>query len=183
LIFRCKRESSEMKRQFGSERTVFIVLFCAHLAAQTSTSVPPTAILKEGTDVRLKFAQDISSKTAVADDPVALILDEEIKVGGVVVAEPGAKAFGIVSNAKKAGMMGKGGELNIRLESMKIGDTKVKLRGTKGREGDSKVGTAIVLTVLFGPIGLIKHGKNIEVKEGTPLTVYVADDIALPAVK
>ena len=132
-----------MKRQFCTGGVVLGLLFSSHLPAQTSTSAPPTFILKEGTDVKLKFAQDISSKTATVDDPVALILDEEIKVGDVVVAQPGAKAFGTVSNAKKAGMMGKGGELNIRLESMKIGDTKVKLRGTKGREGDSKVTTAI----------------------------------------
>jgi hypothetical protein len=64
---------------------------------------------------------------------------------------------------------------------MKVGDTKVKLRGTKGREGDSKVGAAVALTVLFGPIGLIKHGKNIDVKTGTPLKAYVADDVALTA--
>jgi hypothetical protein len=35
--------------------------------------------------------------------------------------------------------------------------------------------------VLFGPIGLIKHGKEIVVKEGTPLAAFVDDDIALPA--
>jgi hypothetical protein len=43
------------------------------------------------------------------------------------------------------------------------------------------VGTAVALTVLFGPIGLIKHGKNIDVKTGTPLKAYVADDVALIA--
>jgi hypothetical protein len=33
------------------------------------------------------------------------------------------------------------------------------------------------LTVLFGPIGLIKHGKNVEVKAGTLL--YVDEDAQL----
>ena len=133
----------------------------------------------EGTDVPLKFAENISSKSAAVDDTVAMILDEDIKVGDIIVARAGAKAVATVSNVRKAGMMGKGGELNIRLESMKVGDTKVKLRGSKAREGDSKVGTAVALTVLFGPIGLIKHGKNIEVKAGTSLKAYVADDIQL----
>jgi hypothetical protein len=31
--------------------------------------------LPEGADVNLKFAQDVSSKTAVDDDPVARVLD------------------------------------------------------------------------------------------------------------
>ena len=133
-------------------------------------------ILKEGTEVKLRFAEDISSKTASTDDPVTLVLDEDVKIGDVIVARSGGKAFATVSLAKKAGMMGKGGELNIRLDNMKAGDTKVRLRGTKNREGQDKVGSAVVLTVLFGPIGLIKHGKNIEVKAGSPLTAFVADD-------
>ena len=134
---------------------------------------------KEGTDVRLKFAEDLSSKTANEGDPVNLVLDEDIKVGDVVVARAGCKATGTITNAKKAGMMGKGGELNLRLERMKVGDQRVRLRGSKGKEGEGKVGTSVALTVLFGPLGLIKHGKNVEVKAGTPLTAYVDDDVAL----
>src|ERR1700681_3049430 len=126
-----------------------------------------SVVLREGTEVKLKFAEGISSKTASQDDPVTLILDEDLKVGDVVVAKSGSKALATVTNVKKAGMMGKGGELNIRLESLRSGDAKIHLRGTKAREGDDKVGATVALTVLFGPIGLIKHGKNIEIKEGT----------------
>ncbi len=136
-------------------------------------------VLREGTDVKLKFAQEVSSKTASEGDPVNFVLDEDLKVGNVLVAKAGTKAVGTVTNAKKAGMMGKGGELNVRLEHLKVGDTKVRLRGTKGKEGDSKTGTAVALTVLFGPIGLIKHGKEIVVKEGAPLAAYVDDDASL----
>lgn len=79
-------------------------------------------------------------------------------------------------------MMGKAGELNIRLNFLKVGDTKVHLRGNKGKEGKSGTTGAVVLTVLFGPIGLIKHGKNIEIKQGTSLKAFVSDDTALPPV-
>ena len=108
-------------------------------------------------------------------------MDDDIKVGGAIVAKKGSRAVAVVSNAKKAGMMGKAGELNIRLEHLMAGDNRIRVRGTKGREGDSKTGAAVALTVLFGPIGLIKHGKNVEVKAGTPLTAYVDQDIWLPA--
>ncbi|HZU28531.1 MAG TPA: hypothetical protein VFA04_23605 [Bryobacteraceae bacterium] len=140
----------------------------------------PTVTLPEGTELRLKFAQELSSKTAALDDPVEFVLDDDVKVGDVVVIKAGAKAFGTVSNVKRAGFMGKGGELNVRLETIKAGGTKVRIRGTKGRTGEDKTGSAIALTVLLGPVGLIKHGKEIEVKEGTPITAFVADDIALP---
>jgi len=144
---------------------------------------PAKLMLKEGTDVKLKFAQDLSSKTAADDDPVNLVLDEDLKVGDATVCKAGAKAVGTVTHAKKAGMMGKGGELNLRLEYLLVGDTRMRLRGTKGKEGEGKVGTAVALTVLFGPIGLIKHGKNVEVKQGTPLLAYVDQDFTVPPAK
>jgi len=161
-------------------------------APKSSPAVAPPAqpadlsaklVLKEGTDVKLKFAQDLSSKTAADDDPVNLVLDEDLKVGDVTVCKAGAKALGTVTHAKKAGMMGKGGELNLRLEYLLVGDTRMRLRGTKGKEGEGKVGAAVALTVLFGPIGLIKHGKNVEVKQGTPLLAYVDQDFTVPPSK
>lgn len=151
----------------------------AETAPTTQTTAPAKVVLTEGSDVALTFDQDLSSKTAAEGDPFTCILAEDLKVGDIVVVKAGAKAFGEVTNAKKAGMMGKAGELNIRLDYLKAGDVKVKLRGSKGKEGESGTTSAIVLTVLFGPIGLIKHGHNIDIKKGTALKVYVGDDISL----
>jgi hypothetical protein len=136
-------------------------------------------LLREGEDVNLVFAQDLSSKTSSEGDPITFTLVDDLKVGNVVVAKAGAKAVGEVTKAEKSGMMGKAGELNMRLDYLKVGDTKIKLRGTKGKEGESGTTGAVVLTVLFGPIGLIKHGKNVEIKQGQSLHAFVADDVAL----
>ena len=136
-------------------------------------------MLRDGTDVNLAFAQDLSSKTLSEGDSVVLTLSDDLKVGDVVVAKAGAKAFGEVTVAEKSGMMGKAGQLNLRLNYLKVGDTKIKLRGSKGKEGESGTTGAVVLTVLFGPIGLIKHGKNVEIKQGQALHAFVGDDIAV----
>jgi hypothetical protein len=152
-------------------------------AADEASAAPGKVVLKEGAEVKLKFSDDVSSKTAAEGDPVNLTLDEDIKVGDVIVAKAGCKAVGTITNAKKAGMMGKGGELNMRLEHLNVGDDRVKLRGSKGKEGEGKEGTAVALTVLFGPLGLMKHGKNVEVKAGTPLTAYVDDNVSLLPIK
>jgi len=140
-------------------------------------------ILKEGADVNLKFAQDVNSKTANDDDPVALVLDQDIKIGDMVVVKAGAKAVGTITHAKKAGMLGKAGELNMRLDYLITDSGRLRLRGTKGKEGEGKVGATVALTVLFGPIGLIKHGKNVEIKQGTPLLVYTDENYEVPAPK
>lgn len=140
-------------------------------------------LLGEGTQVALKFVNAVSSKTANEGDPVEFVLDEDLKVGDTVVVAKDAHAVANVSAAKKAGMLGKPGDLSVQLQYLIAGSSHVRLRGTKGKEGEGKVGATVALTVLFGPIGLIKHGKNVEIAAGTPLTAYVDQDIWLPPAK
>src|SRR5258708_3582384 len=148
-------------------------------AAQPAAA-PAKVTLKEGTEVNLKFAQTLSSKTAVIGDPVELILDEDLLAGSTVVAKKGSRAVATITNAKKAGMMGRGGDLSLHLEYLKAGDTPVKLRGVQGRQGDDKTGATVGLVIAFGVIGFMKHGKQAEVKEGTPLKAFVDQDTELP---
>jgi hypothetical protein len=136
-------------------------------------------LLKEGNEVPLKFVNGISSKTANEGDPVEFVLEEDVKVGDSVVVAKGAHAVATVTTAKKAGMMGRPGDLAVEIQYLAVGSNHVHIRGTKAREGDSRTGTAVALTVLFGPIGLIKHGKNVEIPAGSPLTAYVDQDIWL----
>jgi hypothetical protein len=152
-------------------------------ASATAAPAPNTIILKEGTEVPLVFAAQLSSKTAVDDDPVNLTLAEDLKVGDVVIARKGAIALGTVTNAHKAGMMGKPGDLAIRLEYLKTDDQRIRIRGSKGKEGQSETGATVALTVIFGPLGLIKHGKNVEIPPGTPLTAFVDQDYTLAPAK
>ena len=102
--------------------------------AAVAAAPPEKLILREGADVSLKFAQDLSSKTATDDDPVALVLDQDIKVGDVVVVKAGAKAVGTITHSKKAGMMGKAGELNMKLDYLITDSGRLRLRGTKDRK-------------------------------------------------
>jgi len=90
---------------------------------------------------------------------------------------------GTISHAGKAGMLGRPGDLGLRLEYLRANDSSVRLRGTKGKQGRGKEGTAITLTVLFGPVGLIKHDRNAELQEATRLVAYVDQDTELRALE
>lgn len=151
----------------------------APAASQTAPTTPAETAkvtLKEGTEVNLKLAQALSSKTSAVGDGVELVLDQDLIVDKALVAKKGSRAVATVSNVKKAGMAGRGGELNLRLDYLKAGDTKVKLRGAQNKNGDNKTGATVGLVVVFGVVGFLKHGKQAEVKEGTPMKAYVDED-------
>ncbi len=140
----------------------------------TPSAVAPTKVrIPEGTEVQLVFVDPLSSATNGEGDRFTLRTDGGVKVDGQTVIKAGSIAVGTVTNARKRGYMGKAGELNVILSYVTVGDDRIKLRASKGKTGDAKVGATVALTVLFGPIGLLKRGKDIEIKPGTPITAFV----------
>lgn len=149
--------------------------------APAAAIIPTRLTLKEGTPVKLVLAKNLSSKTCATGDPVDFTVAEDLKVGDRVVVRKGAQALGTIAHAKKAGSFGKGGELTLRLEYLKAGDARVRLRGAQGHEGEGKQGAVVALTVAFGVVGFLKHGKQAEVKAGAPVDAVVDQDTELAA--
>jgi hypothetical protein len=154
---------------------VFLAQATLPVFALTRQDSKPTTevVLPDGTEFEVETTEEISSKTAAEGDPLSFKVVEDLKVNGQVVVAAGTLVKGVISNAKKAGMMGKGGQLGIRVESTTTVDgQKLKLRSSKGKEGDDKTGTTVALVVLFGPLGFLKHGKNAKIKPGTHIKVF-----------
>lgn len=137
-------------------------------------------LLPEATPVKLKLLHSLNSKTVVEDDPLNFAVAEDVVVNDKVLAKAGAVAIGRVRYASPARTMGRGARLELEMQYLKVGRVRVPLRGSLTREGDNKKGATVGLTVLFGVSGLIKHGSEIEVKEGSVFTAYVDQDTQLP---
>ena len=134
-------------------------------------------VIADGTEFTVVTVDEITSKTAAEGDPLTFKVAEDVKVDGVTVIAKGSLVKGSVAQAKKAGMMGRGGTLGIRVESATtIDNQKLKLRSTKGKEGDDKTGTTVALVVLFGPLGFLKKGKQAVIKPGTEIKVYTDEE-------
>lgn len=138
-------------------------------------------VLKEATPVKLKLLHSLNSKTAVAGDPVNFAVAEDVLVSGEIVIKTGAAAIGRVLQAKPARTLGRSGQLALEIQYLKVGRVRVPLRGSQSRSGEGRKVEAIALAVLFGPSALIKHGSEIQVKEGSVFTAYVERDTELPS--
>ena len=144
---------------------------------QPSVTQATEVVIPDGTELTVATIEEISSKTAVEGDPLTFKVDEDLVINGKVVIAKGAIVKGEVSNSKKSGRMGKAGALSIRINSTQtVDDQRIKLRASKGREGDDKTGTTVALVVLFGPLGFLKKGKDAKIKEGTRIKAYTDEE-------
>jgi len=164
----------------GFQTAVMLLVLVSFVMPSIARQDPPAENLKvipDGMEFTVVTVDEISSKTAAEGDPLAFKVAEDVKIDGHVVIAKDSLVKGSVAQAKKAGMMGRGGSLGIRVESaMTVDSQKLKLRSTKGKEGDDKTGTTVALVVLFGPLGFLKKGKNAVIKPGTEIKVYVDEE-------
>jgi len=149
----------------------------ASIPVQEPTVQTNEVVIPDGTEFSVLTTEEISSKTATEGDALSFKVAEDVKINGQTVIAKDTLVKGVVSTAKKAGMMGRGGNLGIRIESTTTVDNqKSKLRSSKGKEGNDKTGTTVALVVLFGPLGFLKHGKNAKIKPGTSIKVFTDEE-------
>jgi hypothetical protein len=162
-------------------------------AAQTSPLPPPAQgppkpdTLLDGTPIKLRIGRTISSADAKVGDQIDFEVLDEVKVEDVVVIAKGATALGTVTAAEPKRRMGRGGKLDINLDSVRLVDNeKAALSATAGGKGGSHTGAmvgAMAATAIFtlggSALFLLMHGKDITIPKGTELTAYVNGDMTL----
>lgn len=148
--------------------------------------VSQSVVIPEGTLVRMRNLEPLNSKTAQKGDPVYFAVDEDIVVNDVVAIPRGMEAEGVITNARKSGLFGKDGKIEITYHTVRAGDntpvplivgekTKEEYMRTAGAVGASAAG-AIVL----GPVGLVGglfvRGNDVDLPEGVEMFAEVSQD-------
>lgn len=154
-------------------------LTCAAILALPGFAHATGVKIPEGTEMRIRFNDALSSGKNSEGDQFSITLDEDVTLPDGTLIKHGYRGKGEVTQAKKRGMMGQAGEMNVRLDYIKVGDTRVHLRANKGGQGQGALGATVALTVLFGPLGLLKHGHDVEIHSGQTITAYVDDDATI----
>ena len=194
-----------MRRSFLA---VFLLVFCPWMIAQQATPVTPSAdspqnsatpqstvptqpppphTLLDGTPVKLRLGQTISSAEAKVGEEIPFEVTEEVQVDGIAVIPKSATAIGTVTEASAKKSMGRAGKLNMSISYVRLADQeKASLRAVKDSKGGGHVGAmtgAIVATsiVFFpaAPLFLFIHGKDITIPQGTEITAFVEGDMHL----
>jgi PEGA domain len=152
---------------------------------------PPPNTLQDGTAIKLRLAENLTSATAKMGQQVSFEVVEEVEVEGVPVIAQGAQALATVTTAETKKSMGRGGKLDVNIDSVRLVDGgKAMLRATAGGKGGGHVGAmtgAMVGTAIVffpaAPLFLFIHGKDITIPKGTEVTAFVQGDMKLDMAK
>jgi len=147
--------------------------------------------LEDGTPVKLRSARTISSADAHLGDTLDFEVLEDVRADGALVVPKSGIAWGTVTEAEPKRRMGRGGKLNVNIDSVRLTDgEKIALRAVKDTKGGGHVGAmtgAMVATsiVFFpaAPLFLFMHGKDITIPKGTEITAYINGDTRLDQAK
>lgn len=147
--------------------------------------------LEDGTPVKLRLSHSVSSATAQENDRVDFEVLEEVKVGSLLVIPKGSVAWGTVTEAQAKRRMGRGGKLDVNIDSVRLADgDKAALRGVKdvkgGGHGTAMTGGIVATSLVLwpaAPLFLLMHGKDVTLPQGTEITVYLNGDFPLDAAK
>jgi hypothetical protein len=164
-----------------------------HANAQESKlqPAPQGPTLEDGTPVKLRISQTVSSADAHVNDRVEFEVLEDIKVLEVVIIPKGGIAWGTVTLAQHKRRMGRGGKLDIVMDSVRLADgERAPLRATKEARGGGHVGAMTIGIVASGllffpvaPLFLLVQGKDITIQKGTEVPTFIDGHFQLDLAK
>src|SRR3954471_1915026 len=138
-------------------------------------------VLPEGTKLRVRLDQNVSSAAAEEGQVVELTVTDAVKAGETVVIPEGARVTGTITQAQEKRRMGRAGKLDFSIDRVKTIDNQwIPLRYTVTKKsGQSHALSTGILTagaaVVFwpaAPVFLLRKGADITINRGTAFDVF-----------
>jgi hypothetical protein len=138
------------------------------------------AKLLEGTELPMQLEEPISSKSAKQGDRFTISLVDDVKLADGTILRAGYRGMGEVLDANDSGMLGKTGKLAVRVNYIRVGDQRIKLRASRDVQGAHNTGVQVGALLLLWPVLPFIKGKNTQLKKGTVFNAFVDEDVILP---
>ncbi len=164
-------------------------VFALALASSLVLMTPMAALadlikLEQGTPVRLKLIDSVSSGRNKEGDSVSFQVAEDVMGPDdkTILIKEGAPAWGSVSMLQERALAGQKGEISLTIEGTKaIDGKKVPLRASLNRQGASKQGTTLALALCVSWLFVFMKGKDAQIPAGAPVTAYIDRDVLVDA--
>ena len=158
----------------------------------TTTAFPTGSIsgnkvvLPKDSLIKVKFMNDISSKTNQMGEQIDFVVDDNVYVGETLVLPKGAKGYGTIKKIVPARSFGRDARIDLEFSHVVATDgTKVpvyigELAKQQAKTVAGAAGASIGGMIVFGPIGVVGgafvKGQSVTIPAGTSTFVQVTKD-------
>ena len=159
---------------------ITFLIFAGFAAAQTT--------IPDGTRIRVRLDQNLSSATADDGQAVELSVTEPVRIGDQVAIPEGARVTGTVTMVQEKRHMGRAGKLDFSIDRVRAADGEwIPLRYTVNKKngGSHAVSTGVLTAgaaVLFWPAApafLLIKGKDVTINRGVVFDAFTDQDHVL----
>jgi hypothetical protein len=147
----------------------------------TASMAMAQVMIPDGTRIRLRLEENLSSESADLGQTVDFAVTQEVRIGDAIVIANGAPATGSIVKVEPRRRMGRAGMLDFSIERVQMVDgnwlnvryTPNKNHG-KGNGAAAGVTTGILAVVFWpaAPLGLLIKGHDVEINKGRTYDVF-----------
>lgn len=149
--------------------------------------------LPANTVFKISLNDDVSSKVNQVGDVVNFTVQEDVKVGDVLVLPRGTQGSGVVTKVTKPKSFGRSGALDISFDQVFSVDDEA-IPTVLGPESKEKlkmeaaaVGASAIGALALGPVGLVGgffvKGKDVVMPQGTTLYIQTREEVVTKGIE
>ena len=156
------------------------------VAAQTGAPLPSIVAektLPANTQITVRMNDELSSKKNREGDTFYMSVTNDVMVDGYVAIPRGSRAVGTITWMTKKGAFGKSGKMDISINAIEVGESRVPVVGTFRQEGKGNTAATVGAVVAVGVFSAFVTGHSAVIPQGRELIVHTRDPlkIGIPA--
>ena len=152
-----------------------------------ASAIPTRLLIPDQTPVKLQLNESVSSAHARPGDRLDFIVVRDVNIEGFTVISAGAVATGSVTGVKGKRLLGIGGNVALKLDSVELANgDRVGLHGRLNIKGRSRTILMAVGMIATGfvflpatPVLLLTRGHDSTVLKSTEMTAYIDADTSV----
>ncbi len=170
---------------------ISLLLVPSGLFAEGPGSPLAAATLPDGTPVKVRLDQTISSTKARKGDRLKFVVTNDVSIDGLTAIAAGSSAVGTVISVKHRRLLGIGASVTIALDSVELVDGHtvglVGQQEIKGKGHTKGMAAAMIATSLIfwpaAPVFLLARGGTSTVLRGTEITAHLDQEVFVQKAK
>lgn len=168
-----------MKLKIVSVSLIMVILLMNVAAAfpgePATETRPENIVIPQGTLIKVRAADTISSGHAKLNDKVHFNVTEDVVVNGILLVPARTDVEAVVTKVKRARVWDRGGELEVTFSAVKTKDAgSLPVSGLLHQRGNKPN-----FFVKYAVLGVLVKGKQAILKEGTEAALKVTADVAV----